>query len=271
MDNTIIKSEKYYVYVYLNPTKPGQFTYGDYTFDFEPFYIGKGKGYRYVSHLSEAKSKKKYNKKLSHFHNTLFSIDLNPIIKILHYDLSEEESWTYEKLLISIIGRRDENKGLLTNKTNGGEGQSNRTAWNKGLTKYTDERIMAYTNKIDPNVRMNNLKKAQKKALEYFKNMSQDEKNKISERVTNYAKIHGAKFKGCKHKESDKLIMKEKWLESHKTLFKQYKLLKDGKLITIDGITCFCKQNNLVISMMYRVINGVQKEYKGYSLYQEKN
>ena len=33
--------KKYYVYVFLDKSKPGNFEYGDLKFDFEPFYIGK--------------------------------------------------------------------------------------------------------------------------------------------------------------------------------------------------------------------------------------
>ena len=34
--------KKYYVYIYIDPRKPGKFKYGEYEFDYEPFYIGKG-------------------------------------------------------------------------------------------------------------------------------------------------------------------------------------------------------------------------------------
>ena len=47
---------RFYVYAYLDPRKPGIYTYGEYTFDYEPFYIGKGTGSRLYRHLWESEN-----------------------------------------------------------------------------------------------------------------------------------------------------------------------------------------------------------------------
>ena len=45
----------FYVYVYLDPRRPGLFSFDSYCFDFEPFYIGKGKEKRFLGKLQDAK------------------------------------------------------------------------------------------------------------------------------------------------------------------------------------------------------------------------
>lgn len=122
------KSNKpiFYVYIYLNPLNPGVFTYGpDVTFDYEPFYVGKGCGYRAYDHLHQAK-KSKNRGRGAHRLNTIRKIwrelNIDPIIIFFEKDIIEWGAFEIEKYLIRIIGRSDRGLGPLTNLTDGGEG-----------------------------------------------------------------------------------------------------------------------------------------------------
>lgn len=42
----------FYVYIYLDPRKPGKYQFNKYCFLNQPFYVGKGKKDRYKHHLS---------------------------------------------------------------------------------------------------------------------------------------------------------------------------------------------------------------------------
>ena len=55
----------YYLYFYLDPRKPGKYSYRNISFLYEPFYIGKGKGGRCLSHLKEATNSNKNSFKLN--------------------------------------------------------------------------------------------------------------------------------------------------------------------------------------------------------------
>ena len=52
--------EKFYTYIYLDPRKKGQYSYDiNMSFLYEPFYVGKGCGYRMNNHLNKAENKSK--------------------------------------------------------------------------------------------------------------------------------------------------------------------------------------------------------------------
>lgn len=109
----------FYVYAYLDPTKIGNFSYGDITFGYEPFYIGKGRKNRCNNGIKDRKKCIKTAKIKS-----LINKGFYPIIMKLDVDLSESEAFNREIYYIETIGRKDIGSGPLTNMTEGGEGTS---------------------------------------------------------------------------------------------------------------------------------------------------
>lgn len=109
---------QYYVYVYLDPRKPGTFIYGDLSFSFEPFYVGKGTRDRYRQHL------KNFNGDNRHKENKIKAIQRGGLeipIVFPFYSSSSEEAYAEEARIITLIGRSCEG-GILTNYHAGGKG-----------------------------------------------------------------------------------------------------------------------------------------------------
>lgn len=111
--------KKYYIYIYLDPRKTGYFYYSEeLKFNYEPFYVGKGSGYRYIKHL-------KNNNKNSHKVNKIKNIisdGYEPIILKIFENLEESESYLKEIDVIQKIGRIVNKTGPLTNYFKGGVG-----------------------------------------------------------------------------------------------------------------------------------------------------
>jgi len=122
---------KYYVYIYLDITKPGsyffQHRYGK-GWMYQPFYVGKGCNKRMYVHLKETKQYFKYLlKKKGNFLKLQciqkhFKNSINPCIVLVDNSLTEKEAFELEKNIISTFGRVDKHTGFLTNMTDGGEG-----------------------------------------------------------------------------------------------------------------------------------------------------
>lgn len=112
----------YYVYIYFDPRKNGNFEYEDLVFTNEPFYVGKGKNKRLRVHINQDKHNKyKLNKIKAIKRDT----GLEPIIKIFVSSLLEKDALENEMVLIKKIGRKDLNLGPLLNATDGGDGVTN--------------------------------------------------------------------------------------------------------------------------------------------------
>lgn len=113
----------YYVYVYLDPRDPGEYIYENIKFNFRPFYVGKGTGDRYLSHLRIANGnrKGKINLVISKI-KSILSDGLEPIILKSFENLPKESYGEVEKYLIKLIGKSIDNTGTLLNITDGGDG-----------------------------------------------------------------------------------------------------------------------------------------------------
>lgn len=118
-----------YVYVYLDPRKPGIYEYQGFTFNNEPFYIGIGSGYRYRSHLYRFTGNPYMHAKI----NKIRSMGLDPIIIKLAENIHKDKACLMETILIKSIGRLKE--GPLVNMTDGGE-----TSERCGKTWTTEQR-----------------------------------------------------------------------------------------------------------------------------------
>jgi hypothetical protein len=110
---------KFYVYALLDPRKPGPFYYGNWKFDFEPFYIGKGQGKRAYHHdryPQQSNGSYKDNK----IRKIYLETGALHIVEFKRTNLTEHQALEVEVRLIAAIGRG--RVGPLTNKTSGGEG-----------------------------------------------------------------------------------------------------------------------------------------------------
>lgn len=111
----------YYVYIYFNQLKEGDWEYKGIKFKYQPFYVGKGVKKRDKQHLYPSSLKK-----LTHKNNTIklikFSLNETPINYRIYENLTNEEAIKIESDIIKHFGRADLGLGILTNMTNGGEG-----------------------------------------------------------------------------------------------------------------------------------------------------
>ena len=109
--------KRYYIYVFLDDTKPGEYIYSNFKFEYEPFYVGKGTEDRIInSYYDKQTFKSNKIKSIKNRGGKIISLKL-------FENLTNISALEIEKEIIKIIGRRDLNKGPLTNLTDGGDGR----------------------------------------------------------------------------------------------------------------------------------------------------
>jgi len=260
--NSFLESKEencqYFVYCFLDTRKPGKYEYGDVIFNYEPIYIGKGKGNRAKRHFILYK---KYN---TRFYSKMMSIikdDFEPEISYLMKNLSEKDAFSLEKYYIELIGRK-EYGGTLTNLTDGGDGQS-------GIFSDESKRKMSKSHLGEKNAMFNKkhtdaakLKislskkgkestfKNKKHSVESKEKMSSKAKLRTGEKNSMFNKKHSDE---SKEKMSTNRIKKfgeenpnfgREYKESEKT-FDTWKLTdKDDNVVIIDNLSKYCREND---------------------------
>ena len=108
------EEKRYYTYIYLDPTKNGEYNYGEISFNYEPIYVGKGTGGRSKEHLNLTKETNEFLKdRIIDLKNR----GVEPLIIINHASLSEYDALAEEEYLINRIGTRESGGPLLNIKT----------------------------------------------------------------------------------------------------------------------------------------------------------
>ena len=122
---------EYYVYCYLDPTRPGKFQYDglNICFLYEPFYIGKGKGNRITERLGNyelnSPRRVKHNPIKNNKIKNILSTGINPYYFKLYENMSEIDSNKTESDIIENIGKIVSKDGPLANMSEGGHGGNN--------------------------------------------------------------------------------------------------------------------------------------------------
>lgn len=121
-------TEIFYIYVFLDTRKPGEYVYDDFKFDFEPFYLGVSNTNSYYVreevHIRYAKLKKDVcnNKYKMNIINKIIKSGKEPLSIRIIEGVSKEFAFQKEAELIEYFGTRFNGTGPLVNISVGGLG-----------------------------------------------------------------------------------------------------------------------------------------------------
>ncbi len=228
----------FYAYVFLDPRKPGQFRYNEFEFDHEPFYVGKGRGYR----MRDLKNRKNDVRLVL---DSLSELGLKPIVLKLFSGFSEKDSLILESILIFAIGMKLKGEGPLTNLAVGG-GKS-------PMCGRGGELSPLFGRKHSERTKL----KMSLSAKDSYKNRGQWNKGKKGVQVSPFkGRIHSEETKrkmsaaqmGRTHSEETKEKMSKAKKGTSLTRFAKEFLIccSDGKTLVISNLSQFCDDNNII-------------------------
>lgn len=120
----LLEDKRFYVYAYLDIRRPKKYCFKEYFFDYEPFYIGKGKEARKDDHLYRALKQKLPGGHFGRIRKIKEETGLLPKIIVVKDCLTENEAFKLETDIIKTLGRIIFKTGPLFNKSDGGGGKS---------------------------------------------------------------------------------------------------------------------------------------------------
>lgn len=231
---------KYYVYALLDPRKPGKFQYGEFVFDCEPFYVGKGSGPRLFVHLQKEYLEKSYNPYKSNKIKKIISEGLSPIIVKIADVLLEENAFELEIKAIDTIGMKAKG-GPLTNLYEGGCGSSK--------SEETRQKISA--------TKKQQYASGQVKHWALGKKWSESTRRKVAATKKN----NPIKWSD-EQKNKLKAIRREHKNSSQTMTWKV--VSPDGKEFVVYGLGEFARNHNLCQGHLFSVAKGERKHHKGW-------
>ncbi len=122
-----------YVYAILDPRKPGKFKYGEFLFDHEPFYIGKGRRSRMYCHACSSELNRDRNPHKVRKIKKILALGKKLIFQKVQSELTEEDAYRLEERAIETIGRMNvDRRAPLTNVDKGGSNCTVANCYSKG-------------------------------------------------------------------------------------------------------------------------------------------
>jgi hypothetical protein len=229
------KTTGFYVYVLLDPRKPGQYTYGfgesEIRLDYEPFYVGKGLGNRWRHHYHNT-TKPSGNKVKDNKITKLTRLGYEPCVHFIIKGVPENLAYDVEGETILTIGRERVGTGPLLNVTDG-RGMAGNAGFK--LSEEAKAKISkAHKGKV--------VKESTKEKLRQFK----------GENSSHFG-----------------TTISEDLMRIKKVVHLQYKFTvktPKGDNTIIYNINQFARDNNLSDSHLYQTFSGKRSHHKGYCI-----
>lgn len=212
----------FYVYVLLDPRKPGNYEYGPLKFKHEPFYVGKGKGRRDISHFRPGNLRKDSerikNTKKTNKIRKIVEAGFTPLSVRIKSNVREVSAFKYEVKAIELIGRGK--KGPLVNCTDGGEGTSG-YIWDAAGRLAKREWALNYHKSLTPEEKKRHIEMQRNAIIRAIENMPIEKKLEWAANISKAA---------ANRTPEERAALKEKFRQIQKNLPEHVQRKKNSKV-----------------------------------------